>query len=347
MCAPANADPAAAASTAAVLTAAEVIGGIQALYDQSLLVRRGTEAAASFTAAGCCGRCPLRTLHETAAAESRFAMLEIIREFALAQLRTSGGWGFQRRHALYFADWAAQAEAALNGPDQAIWLARLEQEADNLRTALAWLLANGLLPAAAGMACALGAFWRRRGHYSEGRHWLEQVLAQMAQTPAPGALRPCPAHGGQPGLPPGRLVYGAGLAKRELGAVPGLRGSVGHGLRTVRPGLDCHGQYGVGRGGATKRAWRWPARQKTCVSCTRRSRTSDGCVCRLGSGNPRRRCSRRRMPGQPCRAHQGHRRLPGQPGLGCPAHGRYGACGGAGARQRAPMPPVGRAGGAG
>lgn len=190
VCAPANADPAAAASTAAVLTAAEVIGGIQALYDQSLLVRRGTEAAASFTAAGCCGRCPLRTLHETAAAESRFAMLEIIREFALAQLRTSGELGpFQRRHALYFADWAAQAEAALNGPDQAIWLARLEQEADNLRTALAWLLANGLLPAAAGMACALGAFWRRRGHYSEGRHWLEQVLAQMAQTPAPGALR--------------------------------------------------------------------------------------------------------------------------------------------------------------
>jgi predicted ATPase/transcriptional regulator with XRE-family HTH domain len=167
-----------------------IAGSIYTLLDQSLLVRGGKEASGCFTTTGCCGGCPLRALQEAAEAESRFSMLEIIREFALGQLHDSGELAtMQRRHAEHFAAWAQQAEAQLEGPDQAAWLARLEQEADNLRAALATLLANGPLASAAGMACALGAFWQRHGHYSEGRRWLEQVLAQMVREPVPGWVR--------------------------------------------------------------------------------------------------------------------------------------------------------------
>lgn len=164
----------------------DVIGGVFALLDQSLLVRGGGESAGCFTAIGCCGGCPLRELQEATQIQSRFSMLEIIREFALERLRTSGELALmQHRHAEYFAAWAAEAAAQLEGPDQAVWLARLEQNTDNLRAALVTLLATGPLTAAVSMACALGAFWQRHGHYSEGRRWLEQVLAQMAHPVAP------------------------------------------------------------------------------------------------------------------------------------------------------------------
>jgi predicted ATPase/transcriptional regulator with XRE-family HTH domain len=166
-----------------IVTPLVVASSVVALLDQSLLVRGGTETSGCFTTVGCCGGCPLRALQEAAEAESRFSMLEIIREFALEQLRASGEMAAtQRRHAEYYAAWAEQAAAQLEGPDQAAWLARLEQETDNLRAALATLLADGPLPTAAGMACALGAFWQRHGHYSEGRRWLEQALAQIERT---------------------------------------------------------------------------------------------------------------------------------------------------------------------
>jgi tetratricopeptide (TPR) repeat protein len=52
----------------------------------------------------------------------------------------------------------------------------LEVEHDNFRAALEWLVPND--PESAwGLAGALGNFWVFNGHYIEGRHWLEQVLA--------------------------------------------------------------------------------------------------------------------------------------------------------------------------
>lgn len=125
-----------------------------------------------------------------AAAESRFALLQTIREFALEQLQASGELAeLQRRHAHFFAAWAQQAAAELHGPRQAFCLSQLEWEADNLRAALTWLLAAGEVAAAADMACALGFFWQRHGHYGEGRGWLEQILAQMTPAAIPPALR--------------------------------------------------------------------------------------------------------------------------------------------------------------
>jgi predicted ATPase/transcriptional regulator with XRE-family HTH domain len=151
---------------AVTLELSEVASGLAALLDQSLLIRQDHPS------------------------ESHFTMLETIREFAVEQLRVRNEFEYmQQRHAEYFAAWAVQAEDHLYGPDQAIWLTHLGQGLDNLLAALAWLRGAGQVEMAACLACTLGIFWRRHGLYSEGRIWLEQVLAHAAQTPLPDILR--------------------------------------------------------------------------------------------------------------------------------------------------------------
>lgn len=111
--------------------------------------------------------------------ETRYGMLETIREYAQERLAESeDAHVVGRRHAEYFRDLAVKAEPALNGPEQRIWLQRLEREHDNLRAALRWSLGQGEANLGLRMAGALHHFWRVRSYLSEGRRWLEEVLAQ-------------------------------------------------------------------------------------------------------------------------------------------------------------------------
>jgi len=115
-------------------------------------------------------------------------MLETIREYALEQLAASGEADVIRRaHTLYFLAMAEEAETALIGPDQQAWLLRLEQEHHNLRAALAWALDTGNSSSEIGarLAAPLWRFWLTHGHMSEGRRWLETVLAEGQSLPPP------------------------------------------------------------------------------------------------------------------------------------------------------------------
>jgi predicted ATPase/DNA-binding XRE family transcriptional regulator len=115
---------------------------------------------------------------EGAGGAPRFAMLETIREHARELLAESGEEEtVQRRHATYFATLAEAADAALTGPEQAAWLARLEEEHDNLRAALQWMVAQGEAGAALRLAASLWRFWEGHGHLGEGRRWLAATLA--------------------------------------------------------------------------------------------------------------------------------------------------------------------------
>lgn len=159
---------------------------IVALLDHSLLVRQTVGGSVD----KCCPDCPTRQLRERIATEPRLTMLTVIREFALDRLETDGELtAVQQRHAAYFAAWVAEAVARLHGPDQGIWLARLEREADNARAAMHWLLAAEQTEMAARLVCDWGEVWQRHGRYSEGRGWLEKVLAHMADRSTPGILR--------------------------------------------------------------------------------------------------------------------------------------------------------------
>jgi predicted ATPase/DNA-binding CsgD family transcriptional regulator len=114
--------------------------------------------------------------------EPRFHMLETIREYALEQLDASGELPILRQlHAQYFVALTEDAESKLSGPDQVRVLNQLEQEHGNLRAALS-ASKNLLNGAELGLrlAAALSLFWAIRGHTSEGRNWLEYLLAHAA-----------------------------------------------------------------------------------------------------------------------------------------------------------------------
>jgi predicted ATPase/DNA-binding CsgD family transcriptional regulator len=124
------------------------------------------------------------------AGEPRFAMLESIRAFALEQLAASGeAEEVRRRHAAWCLTFAEHAGAQVKGPDDAIWLPRLEREHANLLAALSWLKEQGNGPCLLRLAGALWPFWEEHAHYGEGRRWLETALALDGEAPAADHLR--------------------------------------------------------------------------------------------------------------------------------------------------------------
>jgi ATP/maltotriose-dependent transcriptional regulator MalT len=120
--------------------------------------------------------------------ESRLLMLETIREYGLEVLASAGEMESTRRaHAAYYLRLSEDAELELGGPQQTVWLERLEREHDNLRAALQWSLVQAeeagaredgrSREIALRLGGALRVFWVVHGHISEGRHFLERALA--------------------------------------------------------------------------------------------------------------------------------------------------------------------------
>jgi predicted ATPase/DNA-binding winged helix-turn-helix (wHTH) protein len=109
--------------------------------------------------------------------ESRFAMLETIREFALDRLTQSDEEHVTRRaHAAYCLVLAEEGNPELGPADRARWLTNCDAEIDNLRAALDWLFETKDLDWALRLSAALFRFWDMREHLSEGRVRLETVL---------------------------------------------------------------------------------------------------------------------------------------------------------------------------
>jgi len=114
--------------------------------------------------------------------EPRFAMLDTVREFAGELLGASGeAAGAHRAHAEHYLMVAEAAESELTGPAQAQWLARLEREHDNLRSALRWASDTGETERGLRLAGAIWRFWWVRGYLVEGRGWIEGLLDHDAR----------------------------------------------------------------------------------------------------------------------------------------------------------------------
>jgi len=109
--------------------------------------------------------------------ESRYWLLETIREFGLDRLAAIGGEHLAREaHAAYYQGLSIEAEPELKRRDQVRWLNRLESEHNNLREATAWLIDRGAAKNAILLNARLLGFFLVRGHYAEKRTLFQRLV---------------------------------------------------------------------------------------------------------------------------------------------------------------------------
>ena len=143
---------------------------------------------------------------ETDEGEMRFQSLEMVREFGWERLEAESELAaLEQQHVLYFLQLAETAEHELTGTAQAAWVACLNADQDNLRTALrrcvaaseSWGLEYG-----ARIVASLWRFLTNTGQLIEGLRWYEEILLHASRLPSP-------LHA--------RVLYGAGQLAFDTG----------------------------------------------------------------------------------------------------------------------------------
>ncbi|WP_165423609.1 tetratricopeptide repeat protein [Ktedonosporobacter rubrisoli] len=115
---------------------------------------------------------------ESSSAATRFVLLETIREYALDRLIKQDECDCtQRRYTLFYLRLAEKADEHFHGPEQRLWLQRLDQEAPHLWAALRWSIERQETELALRLASALQEFVALRSSLREGRSWFEEVLS--------------------------------------------------------------------------------------------------------------------------------------------------------------------------
>ena len=146
----------------------DVSAVLEALVDKSMLLRQRREKR-----------------------QERYGQLQTLREYGLELLAVTGELVATRTaHASYYLAWAEQAAPFLSGAEQLDWLDSLDQEYENLRSALEWLLEGSgseveRAERALRLCIALLGFWEIRGYMGEGLAFLERALAARQGVPSP------------------------------------------------------------------------------------------------------------------------------------------------------------------
>jgi non-specific serine/threonine protein kinase len=120
--------------------------------------------------------------------EPRFEMLETIHEYARERLdERDEGEVLHRLHTGHFAALAEEAEPVVNTGEFATWKPRLEDEADNILSALEWSLASDDIEPGIRLLVAMCAFWYPAGKYALFQEWVNRGLERAEEVPV--ALR--------------------------------------------------------------------------------------------------------------------------------------------------------------
>lgn len=142
---------------------------------------------------------------------TRYRMLEPLRQYALARLGETGAESTAReRHAEYYADLARRAEPELRGELAPEWMGRLQNEGEEIHSAVTWAIGCGRADLATRIAFALARFFWTRGPYDEVLGWMDEVFGVATENPLDEATL-------------ARAAYVAGVMEFRLGGSERLR----------------------------------------------------------------------------------------------------------------------------
>jgi predicted ATPase len=165
---------------------------------------------------------------EQAKGESRFVMLETIREYALEKLEASGEEALTKRaHAAYCLVLAEEEATEKSGAEGTEWLERFAFEHDNFRAGLKWLTETGDAEWGLRLGAALFRFWEAREYLAEGRDSLGKLL-RLASAAAPTKARE-------------RALFAAGVLAVEQGDYASADALIRESLEIARQFCDQQG----------------------------------------------------------------------------------------------------------
>ncbi|MDA2806301.1 AfsR/SARP family transcriptional regulator [Nocardiopsis suaedae] len=109
---------------------------------------------------------------------TRYRLLETVAAYAAERLAEAGEEKEAGvRHAAYYAEFAERADAGIRGPEQGVWLERLDVECANIKAAVGEAGRSGDAVTALRTAVACAWFGTVRGRLGEVRALLEEALA--------------------------------------------------------------------------------------------------------------------------------------------------------------------------
>jgi non-specific serine/threonine protein kinase len=121
----------------------------------------------------------------------RFRMMLTIQEYGRFQLAQANGTLLMKMRALrYLREYLREVEEHLVGPEQRIWLSRLELELGNLRQGMQLAIDHPDAFGEAGvwLAASVWRYWLIRGQVVEGARWLDQTLRCRTQVELPALV---------------------------------------------------------------------------------------------------------------------------------------------------------------
>jgi predicted ATPase len=124
---------------------------------------------------------------------SRLRLLSVVHEYAAERLaQRADARVLSARHCRYYVAFAEQAELGLHGREQHSWAARLDDDLENLRSAMSWALREEPAELAMRLAGAVGLFLGfQRGRLGEVKGWLETVLDGDDNVPLRSHAKAC------------------------------------------------------------------------------------------------------------------------------------------------------------
>ena len=161
----------------------------------------------------------------------RYAMLETIREYAAERLEAMPE--AERARSAHAAAFLALVETGGRphaGLARKEWLERVDTEHNNIRAALGWYREHDPR-AALRLAASMSAFWSLRGHHTEGRQRLGELLSLV---PEPSAARGSALNGaGWLAIDRGDYADAAAMLGESIELSHALGDTVGEAIATV------------------------------------------------------------------------------------------------------------------